>query len=260
MGAVMGAHLEFREVAVDYGGVPAVEGVTLAIEPGRTLALVGPSGSGKSSVAQCPNRLIDLVAGARVRGAVRIDGRDVRDPEVDVIELRRRVGMLFQRPVVFPTTIARNLDLPLREHRLGDAAQRQARAEHALRAVGLWDEVASRLERPAAALSGGQQQRLCLARALLLEPAVLLLDEPCSSLDPLAAAVVEEALQRLRGRVTMLLVTHSLAQAGRLADDVALLWPTERGGRLIELQPAAEFLARPRTPLAKAFVAGAVAG
>lgn len=253
----MAAPIELRDVAVEYGGRAAVEGVTLAVARGRTLALVGPSGSGKSSLLQCVNRLVDLVDGARVRGEVRVEGRDVRDPACDVIELRRRVGMLFQRPVVFPTTIARNLDLPLREHRLGDAAQRQAHAERALREVGLWEEVADRLRAPAASLSGGQQQRLCLARALLLEPEVLLLDEPCSSLDPLASAAVEKALQRLRGRVTMVLVTHSLAQAGRLADDLALLWPTDRGGRLIEVQPAAEFLARPITPAARAFVAGA---
>ncbi|MBM4016475.1 MAG: ATP-binding cassette domain-containing protein [Planctomycetes bacterium] len=257
LGAGGCGRVAFERVDVAYHGRLAVRGVSLAVAPGRTLALVGPSGSGKSSLLFCVNRLIDLVDGATVAGRVTLDQRDVRSPEVDLLDLRRRVGMVFQRPTPFPFSIRRNLELPLQERGIAARSERADRLRAALVAVGLWDEVADRLERPATALSGGQQQRLCLARALVLEPEVLLLDEPCSALDPLAAAVVEESLAALKGRVTTLLVTHSLAQARRLADDVALLWHDGSAGTLAELQPTADFLGSPKSALARAFVAGA---
>ncbi len=252
----MRGRVEIADLCVDYGPLRAVDGASFVVEPGTTLALVGPSGSGKSSLVQCVNRLIDLTPGARVSGVVRVSGADVRAPGSDVLDLRRRVGMVFQRPTPFPCSIRKNLELPLREHRLGGAAERGERSRAALEAVGLWQEVESRLDAPASRLSGGPQQRQCLARALVVEPEVLLLDEPCSSLDPLATAVVEEALRKLRGKVTMLLVTHSLAQSSRLADEIALLWFDGRCGRLVERQATAGFLAAPQCAVAKAFVAG----
>ncbi len=252
-----GATIELDALGIDYGERPAVRDVTLAIPAGSTTAIVGPSGCGKTSVLHCMNRLIDLIPGSAVRGTLRIGGDDVRAPGTDVTALRRRVGMLFQRPQPFAFSIRKNLDLPLREHHLGDRAERAARIERALVEVGLWNEVRDRLDESALALSGGQQQRLCLARALVLEPEVLLLDEPCSSLDPLAAAVVEESLLRLRGRTTIVLVTHELAQARRLADQVALFWYDGDAGRLVEHAPTGAFFSAPREPITAAYVAGA---
>jgi phosphate transport system ATP-binding protein len=249
--------VEFVGVSVAYGARTVVNDVSFRVEPGRTLALVGPSGCGKSSLLQCVNRLLELVPGSRRGGRVLVADLEVDAPQTDLLDLRRRVGMVFQRPVPFPFSIRRNVELPLREAGVRDADVRGDRMREALLAVGLWSEVSDRLDRPATALSGGQQQRLCLARALALRPQVLLLDEPCSALDPLAAAVVESALESLRGRVTTLLVTHQLAQAKRLADDIALLWHDGVAGRLVERQPTADFLERPQDPLARAFVAGA---
>jgi len=224
--------LQLDGLCLDYGRQAVLDHIDLPIPACRITALVGPSGCGKSSLLSCINRLDELVPSARVAGRIRWGDTDLRDPGVDLVALRRRVGMIFQQPTPFPLSIRRNLDLPLREHGCRSRRERSARIERALRAVGLWDEVADRLEASATTLSGGQQQRLCLARALVLEPEVLLLDEPCSALDPLAAAVVEDLIASLRGFYTVVLVTHDLAQAARLADHVALLWPEERGARL----------------------------
>ena len=243
-------------VTVRYGARTAVRDVSFRVRRGEVVALVGPSGCGKTSVLHCLNRLIDLVPGARVDGRVEVGGSDVRGRDVDVVSLRRRVGTIFQRPQPFPFSIAKNLELPLREHGVGSRAERARRAEAALREVGLLDELRTRLHESALALSGGQQQRLCLARALALEPDALLLDEPTVSLDPLSAAVVLDGLERLKGRVTMVLVTHQLEQARRLADEVVFLWNDGDGGRLVERAPTRQFFAAPREPLTAAWVAG----
>jgi phosphate transport system ATP-binding protein len=175
---------------------------------------------------------------------------------VDLVALRRQVGMIFQKPNPFPLSIRRNLAFPLEQHGVRARDERDGRVEQALREVGLWEEVKDRLDAPALELSGGQQQRLCLARALVLEPQVLLLDEPCSALDPIAGGVVEDLIASLRGRYTVVIVTHNLGQARRLGDDVAVFWVQEGVGTLIEFGPAGQVFEQPRSEWTAAYVRG----
>ena len=228
----------------------------MSIHARRITALVGPSGCGKTSFLSCLNRLADLVPSCSVSGAVFLDGKDIRAPDCDVMGLRRRVGMIFQKPNPFPLSVRKNLEFPLREHGLRDRAGLDRAVEAALRDVGLWDEVKDRLGAPALALSGGQQQRLCIARAIALEPDVLLMDEPCSALDPLSSGVVEDLVARLRRRYTVLIVTHNLAQARRLADQVAVFWAVDGVGRLVEHGDVQQIFDAPRDPLTAAYVRG----
>lgn len=243
-------------LSLHYGNKPVFEDVTLAINKGCITALVGPSGCGKTSFLTCLNRLTDLIAGCRVAGRITIDTFDVLASETDVIRLRRRVGMIFQKPNPFPLSIRKNLEFPLREHGLRNREQMARTIESTLHDVGLWDEVKDRLDSPALALSGGQQQRLCIARALALSPEVLLMDEPCSALDPLSSGVVEDLIVSLRGRYTILIVTHNLAQARRIADYAALFWVQNGTGRLIETGTAKQIFEEPRDPLTAAYVSG----
>jgi len=226
------------------------------VHSGCVTALVGPSGCGKTSFLNCINRLTDLIPTAKLRGELHLGDLDLLDPKLDVIALRRRVGMVFQRPNPFPLSIRRNLDLPLKEHGLRSRARRNDAIEGALRDVGLWEEVKDRLEAPAMALSGGQQQRLCIARALVLQPEVLLMDEPCSALDPIAGEVVEKLIQKWRGRLTILIVTHNLAQARRVADWAALFWKQGDAGQLIEFGAVQQIFEEPREALTAAYVRG----
>jgi phosphate transport system ATP-binding protein len=245
-----------RGLTLRYGPTLAFDDVTLDVHAGCITALVGPSGCGKTSFLNCINRLTDLIPGARVSGELRLADVDLLDPRLDVIALRRRVGMVFQKPNPFPLSVRRNLDLPLREHGMRSRARRADATERALRDVGLWDEVKDRLEGPALALSGGQQQRLCIARALVLEPEILLMDEPCSALDPLAGGVVEDLIAGLRGRVTVLIVTHNLAQARRISDWAALFWKQEEAGRLVEHGAVRQIFETPTQELTAAYVRG----
>ena len=249
--------LEARDLSVRYEGRPAVSGVGLWARRGRILAIVGPSGCGKSTVLACFNRLHDLNPACEIRGSIRLDGQEILRSGVDVLALRRRVGLIAQRPNPLPLSIGRNLTFPLRHHGMGRSVDRQDAARRALQRVGLWEEVKDRLGQPAIELSGGQQQRLCLARALVLEPEVLLLDEPCSALDPLASAVVEDLVASLRCSVTILIVTHNLAQARRLADDVAVFWNRHGVGCLEEQGNADELFASPRSEITAAYLKGA---
>lgn len=249
--------LQTERLGLRYARHPALADVTLPIRRGRITALVGPSGCGKTSFLACLNRMTDLLSGAVVSGSVTVDGTDVLDPRLDVVALRRRIGMIFQRPNPFPVSVRKNFALPLRESGVRGRAAVAEVMEECLRSVGLWDEVRDRLDGPARGLSGGQQQRLCIARALALRPEALLLDEPCSALDPLSSAVVEELIAGLRGRLTVVIVTHNLAQARRIADDAALFWVRDGAGRLVESGPAKEFFGAPRDPLAAAYLSGA---
>lgn len=248
--------LETRGLSVSYGATSALADVSLRIRRGRITAVIGPSGCGKSSFLASLNRLTDLVPDCRVTGRIFLDGRDTLTETGDLIALRRRVGMIFQQPNPFPLSIARNLDLPLKELGVRHRDERRARSERALRQVGLWDEVAGRLQASALSLSGGQQQRLCLARAIALEPEVLLMDEPCSALDPIASATVEDLIQRLSGRYTMVVVTHNLAQAQRIADDTAVFWLRDGAGRMIETGPTRQIFEAPRDEQTAAYVTG----
>lgn len=244
-----------RRLTVRYGKVTALADVDFAVPSGTITAVLGPSGCGKTTLLSCINRLIDLFPECRAMGEIRVGGLSVLDPKTDVVQLRRTVGMVFQNPNPFPMSIRRNLTLPLREHGIAnDRTERYALIEDALNRVGLWDEVRDRLHQSALRLSGGQQQRLCIARALVLEPTVLLMDEPCSNLDPISAAKIESVIRSLRGSMTVIMVTHNLEQARRLADHVALLWPGRDGGRLVEWASSEDFFRRPGSPVARAYV------
>ncbi|MEX2365455.1 MAG: phosphate ABC transporter ATP-binding protein, partial [Pseudohongiellaceae bacterium] len=227
-------HLHVENLSIHYGNQTVLEDVSLDIYKGCITALIGPSGCGKTSFLSSLNRLTDLIPAARVSGSIYIEDQDIHSAQMDVMSLRRRVGMIFQRPNPFPLTIRRNLELPLREHGIKNREELAGRIEQVLREVGLWQEVCDRLDTPALQLSGGQQQRLCIARALVLQPEILLMDEPCSALDPVASAVVEELIGRLRNRYTVVIVTHNLAQARRIANYAAFFWMKEHTGKLIE--------------------------
>jgi phosphate transport system ATP-binding protein len=249
-------YIQTERLSLRYGDKIALDDVTLPVERGRITALIGPSGCGKTSFLQCLNRMTDLIPGCKVTGRVRVGDVDVFDPRTDLLLLRKRVGMIFQKPNPFPFSIRRNLEFPLREHGVRDRRQLAEKMEAALCDVGLWDEVKDRLDKSAQSLSGGQQQRLCLARALALGPEVLLLDEPCSALDPISSGVVEDLIRSLRGRLTLVVVTHNLAQARRVADHVALFWAREGGGKLIEQGPVRQIFETPMEPVTRDYVTG----
>jgi phosphate transport system ATP-binding protein len=251
------AHLQVKDVSVSYSGKKVLSNVSLDIYKGCITALIGPSGCGKTSFLSTLNLLTDHSENAHVTGQLLFDDQDLlRDP-VDKLKLRRRIGMVFQNPNPFPLSIWRNLELPLKEHGVRDRKTRQVKIEQALKDVGLWDEVHDRLASPALSLSGGQQQRLCIARALVLEPEILLMDEPCSALDPIASGVVEELILRLRGRYTVVIVTHNLAQARRLANYAGFFWMTERVGKLVEFGQCRNLFETPIHALTAAYISGA---
>jgi len=249
-------HLSIANLSVAYGSTLVLDKVSLDIYQGCITALIGPSGCGKTSFLSALNRLTDLIPGAQVSGGIQFENSELLDPQLDVLALRRRIGMIFQKPNPFPLSIRRNLELPLREHGVRRRKVLEERIETVLRDVGLWDEVRDRLDKPALALSGGQQQRLCIARALVLEPSVLLMDEPCSALDPIASGVVEELIQRLRGRYTVVIVTHNLSQARRIANYAAFFWMQESVGKLIEFGHCQPLFEAPVDPLTLAYVSG----
>lgn len=250
------AALQIEGLSVGYRGQPVLEGVCLRAGPGTVTALVGPSGCGKTSLLNCPNRLTDLIPGCEVSGSVRLFGEEVLVPSCPLLALRRRVGMIFQRPNPFDLSIRRNIELPLHEHGIRNAGERAARMEQALRDVGLWREVAHRLDQSALTLSGGQRQRLCIARAIALEPQVLLMDEPCSALDPQATAAIEALIEGWRGRYTVFIVTHNLAQARRVSDFTAVFWAKDGIGRLVEYGPTKALFTAPREPVTADYLAG----
>ncbi len=248
--------IRVQNLSLYYKTKCAFERVTLDIVPGDITALIGPSGCGKTSFLSCLNRMTDLIASARVSGSIQIGTLEVLSPQTNLIELRRRVGMIFQKPNPFPLSIRKNIEFPLREHGIRDRRLLAQVVEQTLQDVGLWAEVKDRLDTPALALSGGQQQRLCIARALALKPEVLLLDEPCSALDPISSGVVEDLIASLRNRYTVVIVTHNLAQARRIADDVGFFWVQNGAGRLIEYGPAPQIFGSPKDALTVSYVSG----
>lgn len=248
--------ISIEKLTLTYGGCPAFEDVSLDIYRGCVTALIGPSGCGKTSFLSSLNRLTDLIPGCEVRGRILVDGRNIQDPLTDLRALRRRVGMIFQRPNPFPLSIRRNLEMPLKEHGVWRRADLDETVWRSLVDVGLWDEVKDRLDASALALSGGQQQRLCIARAIALQPDVLLMDEPCSALDPLSSTIVEELIARLRGRYTIVIVTHNLAQARRIANYAGFFWVKDRAGVLIEFDLCQRIFESPLHELTAAYVGG----
>lgn len=233
-----------RNVSVHFGGQPVVRGVSLDLVCCRTTAIVGPSGSGKSSFLAALNRMTDLIPGAHVEGEVNVGGRNALAGKEAPPGLRQRIGMIFQRPNPFPMSIERNVQLALREHGERDKARLRAITASCLQRVGLWEEVKDRLGAPALELSGGQQQRLCIARALALEPEALLFDEPTSALDPLSANVIERLVAELGQTLAIAVVTHDLAQARRLADHLAVFWYRDGCGELAAQGPIDEVVAQ----------------
>ena len=243
-----------RDLTVRHGSKVILDGIAAEFRPRRITAIVGPTGCGKTTLLRCINRMHDQTPGMRVSGSVIIDGVDVYNPGVGARGVRRRVGMLFQRPNPFPQSIADNVSLAPRAHGLVSRRDAGRLVEERLTEVGLWDEVKNRLGSSPFALSGGQQQLLCLARALALSPEVLLLDEPTSALDPSATERIEALLRGIAERVTVIFVTHNLAQANRISDDVLFLM----AGHAVEAAPARVFFHAPADERSRAYVSGRI--
>ena len=248
----MNEHLLARNVSVYYGQNKALHEVSLNFEPRRVTALIGPSGCGKSTFLRCLNRMNDLVPGARVEGEILLDGPDVNRPDTDVVSLRCRVGMVFQKPNPFPTTIYENVAYGLRVNGLRDESLIAEKVELSLRRAAIFEEVKDRLQSPALGLSGGQQQRLCIARALAVEPEVLLMDEPASALDPIATQKIEESIRELRESLSIIIVTHNMQQAARVSDYTAFFYM----GRLIEHNATDVMFTRPAKKQTEDYITG----
>jgi phosphate transport system ATP-binding protein len=242
-----------RNVNLWYGAKQALFNVSLNIGEREVTALIGPSGCGKSTFLRTLNRMNDTIDGCRTEGDIRLDGRDVYAPDVDVVQLRARVGMVFQKPNPFPKSIYDNVAYGPRIHGLARGkADMDDIVEAALRGAGLWDEAADRLDQPGNSLSGGQQQRLCIARAIAVSPEVILMDEPCSALDPIATAHVEELIDELRSTFTIAIVTHNMQQAARVSQRTAFF----HLGKLIEFGPTDEVFTKPREQMTQDYITG----
>jgi phosphate transport system ATP-binding protein len=236
-----------------YGSAERVKGVDLAFEANQVTAIIGPSGCGKSTMIRCINRMHEEVPGARAEGQVLLQDMDIYSPSVDVVAVRRAIGMVFQKANPFPTmSIFDNVAAGPRLSSPRRARDLNGRVESALRSAGLWDEVADRLDAPAAGLSGGQQQRLCIARSLAVEPEVLLMDEPCSALDPIATLKIEELIDQLKQQITIVIVTHNMQQAARVADRTAFMLD----GELIEVGPTQHIFTTPSDARTEEYVTG----
>jgi phosphate transport system ATP-binding protein len=246
------AMIEVERLSVFYGSKLAVKQVSLTIPRHQITALIGPSGCGKTTLLRCFNRMNDLVDGARIEGSIRIGGTDIYHMEQDITELRRRVGMVFQKSNPFPKSIYENIAYGPRILGASRREELDGIVERSLRAAALWDEVHDRLRDNALGLSGGQQQRLCIARALAVEPEILLMDEPCSALDPVATAKIEELLLTLKDRYTIAIVTHNIQQAARVSDQAAFMLL----GDLVEVGTTRNLFTTPRDPRTEAFITG----
>jgi phosphate transport system ATP-binding protein len=240
-------------VRVFYGDKEALKGVSIEVHDDKVTAFIGPSGCGKSTFLRCLNRMNDTIPGARVTGTIRLDGEDISSPDMDVVQLRARVGMVFQKPNPFPKSIFENVAYGPRIHGLADSKDElEAIVEKSLRRAGLWDEVKDRLAESGTALSGGQQQRLCIARAIAVDPEVILMDEPCSALDPIATAKIEELIHELRGRYAIAIVTHNMQQAARVSQRTAFF----HLGELIEYGKTKEIFTNPREQRTQDYITG----
>jgi phosphate transport system ATP-binding protein len=249
---VVDAKIEVRGLDFFYGAKQALLGVTLDVQPREAFALIGPSGCGKSTFLRTLNRMNDLIPGARVKGTVRLEGEDIYAKGVDVTDVRRRVGMVFQRSNPFPATIAKNVAYGLKIAGGLSRAGIADRVEASLRAAALWDEVKDKLHDSALALSGGQQQRLCIARAIATEPEVLLMDEPASALDPISTAKIEELIEELKRTLTIVIVTHNMQQAARVSDRTGFFLD----GKLVEVGATSKIFTSPREKQTEDYITG----
>lgn len=250
-----GIKVRSKDVNVFYGEKQALYGITLDVEANQVVSFIGPSGCGKSTFLRCLNRMNDTIDIARVEGTILLDGQDVYDRSIDVVELRARVGMVFQKPNPFPKSIFENVAYGPKIHGMvRDREEMNELVEGSLRRAGLWDEVKDRLQEPGTGLSGGQQQRLCIARAIATSPEVLLMDEPCSALDPIATAIIEELIDELREKFTICIVTHSMQQAARVSQKTAFF----HLGKLIEEGPTEEIFTNPRDKKTQDYITGRI--
>jgi phosphate transport system ATP-binding protein len=242
-----------RDVRVFYGDKEALKGVDIDIHDDRVTAFIGPSGCGKSTFLRCLNRMNDTIPSARVTGHIELDGQDINGPDMDVVQLRARVGMVFQKPNPFPKSIFENVAYGPRIHGLAAGKDElEAIVEKSLKRAGLWEEVKDRLQESGTALSGGQQQRLCIARAIAVDPEVILMDEPCSALDPIATAKIEELIHELRGRYAIAIVTHNMQQAARVSQRTAFF----HLGEMVEYGKTSDIFTNPRQQRTQDYITG----
>ena len=244
-----------RDVTVHYGDAQALHGIDMDIQANQVTALIGPSGCGKSTFLRCINRMNDVIEDCRVGGSISIDGQDIYDGSIDVVELRARVGMVFQKPNPFPKSIYDNVAYGPRIHGLAEnKSELDHMVETSLRRAGLWQEVSDRLHTSGSGLSGGQQQRLCIARTIAVNPNVVLMDEPCSALDPIATAVIEELIEELRADYTIVIVTHSMQQAARVSQRTAYF----HLGNLVEQGDTDSIFTNPANKQTEAYISGKI--
>ena len=255
----MAKRIDVKDLNIFYGAFKAVEDVTMTVEPRSVTAFIGPSGCGKSTLLRTFNRMHEVIAGATVQGSVHLDDADIYGANVDPVAVRRTVGMVFQRPNPFPTmTIGDNVAAGLRLNGVKDRKMLAEKIEASLRKANLWDEVKDRLKKPGAGLSGGQQQRLCIARAIAVEPQVLLMDEPCSALDPISTLAIEDLISELKSTYTIVIVTHNMQQAARVSDRTAFfnLAATGKPGRLIEMDDTHKMFSTPTQRTTEDYISG----
>ena len=251
--------MSITSLSAGFGSFRAVQEVSVTIEPKKITAIIGPSGCGKSTFLRCLNRMHEEVRSAWANGQILLDGEDIYAPGVDPVHVRRRVGMVFQKPNPFPTmSVFDNVAAGLRLNRRLKRADIEERVEKALRGAALWDEVKDKLEQPGTALSGGQQQRLCIARSLAIEPEILLMDEPCSALDPIATLRIEELMRELVDQVTIVIVTHNMQQASRVSDYTAFFFMSEENpsGRLVEFGDTNQIFTNPHDQRTEDYITG----
>jgi phosphate transport system ATP-binding protein len=250
--------LTLDRVGVSYGGRPAVQDVTMDVYKNRITALIGPSGCGKSSLLRCLNRMNDLIHSARVTGSVYLDGVDINSDAVDPVQVRRHVGMVFQKPNPFPMSVRENVAFGPKRQGTSGRGRLNDIVEKALRSAALWDEVADKMDQPGTALSGGQQQRLCIARVLAVRPEIILMDEPCSALDPVATLKIEDLMRELARDYTIVIVTHNMQQAARVSDYTAFMLASEHGvnGQLIEYGATNEIFTNPKDKRTEDYITG----
>jgi phosphate transport system ATP-binding protein len=251
--------IEVKDLNAFYGGFKAVADITMSIHPGTVTAFIGPSGCGKSTFLRTLNRMHEVLPEARVEGSIQLDGQDLYGPGVDPVDVRRSVGMVFQRPNPFPTmSIYDNVVAGLRLNGTKKKTVLDEAVEKSLRGAGLWDEVKDRLGKPGAGLSGGQQQRLCIARAVAVEPEVLLMDEPCSALDPISTLAIEDLINKLKDQYTIVIVTHNMQQASRVSDETAFFNLSAIGepGRLVEKDSTEKMFTHPSDKRTEDYVTG----